>query len=60
MQNALKTTEWRKIYLHKTFKIKIQKGGPNNSDILQNWFPQEIRFPRTKKLVRFYCYIVVL
>ena len=24
-------------------KIEIQKGGPNNSDFLQNWFPQEIR-----------------
>ena len=22
-----------------TFKIEMQKGGPNNSDILQNWFP---------------------
>ena len=26
----------------KKFKIQIQKGGPNNSDILQNWFPPEI------------------
>ena len=31
--------------VHKTFKIEIQKGGPNNSDFLQNWFPQEIRSP---------------
>ena len=23
----------------------MQKGGPNNSDILQNWFPLEIRYP---------------
>ena len=23
----------------------MQKGGPNNSDILQNWFPAEIRSP---------------
>ena len=28
------------------FKIEMQKGGPANSAILQNWFPsQEIRFP---------------
>ena len=29
----------------KTFKTEIQKGGPNNSDILQNWFTPEIRSP---------------
>ena len=23
----------------------MQKGGPNNSDILSNWFPPEIRSP---------------
>ena len=27
----------------KTFKIEIQKRGQNNSGILQNWFPAEIR-----------------
>ena len=27
------------------FKIEIQKGGPNNSEILHNWFPPEIRSP---------------
>ena len=27
------------------FQIKIEKGGPNNSDFLQNWFPPEIRSP---------------
>ena len=27
----------------KKIKIEIQKGGTNNSDILQNWFPTEIR-----------------
>ena len=27
----------------KTFEIEIQKGRPNNSDFLQNWFPQEIK-----------------
>ena len=42
MQNALKSNEWRWIWVYKTFKIQIQKGGPNNSDFLQNWFPPEI------------------
>ena len=45
MQNALKSNEQQSIWVHKTFKIEIQKGGPNNSDILQNWFPPEIRSP---------------
>ena len=45
MQNALKSNEWRRIWVCKTFKIEIQKGGPNNSDFLQNWFPPEIRSP---------------
>ena len=27
------------------FTNEIQKGGPNNSDILQNWLPPEIRSP---------------
>ena len=26
-------------------KIEIQKGGPNNSDILQTWYPPEIGSP---------------
>ena len=39
MQNGLKSNEWRRIWVHRTFKIEIQKGGPNNSNILQNWFP---------------------
>ena len=43
MQNAFKSNEWLKIWVHKTFKIEIQKGGPNNSDFLQNWFPPETR-----------------
>ena len=42
MQNALKSNEWQKIWDPKTFKIEIQKGGPNNSDFLQNWFQPEI------------------
>ena len=45
MQNGLKSNEWRRIWVCKTFKIEIQKGGPNNSDFLQNWFPPEIRSP---------------
>ena len=36
MQNAMKSND------EKTFKIEIQKGGPNNSDFLQNWFPQKL------------------
>ena len=45
MQNGLKSKEWWRIWVHRTFKVEIQKGGPNNSDILQNWFPPEIRSP---------------
>ena len=45
MQNALKSNEWRYIWVNKTFKTKIQKRDPNNPDFLQNWFPPEIRFP---------------
>ena len=45
MQNGLKSNEWRRIWVHRTFKIEIQKGEPNNSDILQNWFSPEIRSP---------------
>ena len=45
MQNALKSNEWRKVWVNKTFKIEIQKGGPNNSEILQDWFPPQIRSP---------------
>ena len=45
MQNGQKSNEWQRIWVHRTFKIEIQKGGPNNSDILQNWFPPEIRSP---------------
>ena len=45
MQNALKCNEWRRNFVHKAFKIEIQKGGLNNSDFLQNWVPREIRSP---------------
>ena len=29
----------------KLLKLKYRRGGPNNSVVLQNWFPQEIRSP---------------
>ena len=45
MQNALKSNEWRWIWVCETLTIQIQNGGPNNSDFLQNWFPPEIRSP---------------
>ena len=45
MYNGLKSNQPRRIWVYKTFKIKKEKGRPNNSDILQNWFPQEIRCP---------------
>ena len=45
MQNALKTNEWLRIWVHKVFRNEIQKGRSNNSDFLQNWFPTEIRSP---------------
>ena len=34
MENALKSDEWRIISVVKTFKIDIEKGGPNNGAIL--------------------------
>ena len=43
MQKWLKSNEWCRIWVHRTYKIVIQKGGPNHSDILKNWFPPEIR-----------------
>ena len=45
MQNALKPNEWQRIWVPKTFKTEIQKGGPNNSVVLQNGSLQEIRSP---------------
>ena len=45
MKNALKYNEWRWIWVYKTFKIEIQKGGPKNLDFLQSWFPQELGPP---------------
>ena len=45
MQNALKSNEWRRNWVLKTFKIEIQKVGPNNSDFLQNLFSQKLGAP---------------
>ena len=45
MQNALKSNERQRIWVNKTFEIEIQKGGPDDPDFLQNWFPPEIRSP---------------
>ena len=45
MQNAFKSNERQGIWVNKTFEIEIQKGGANNSDFLQNWFPPEITSP---------------
>ena len=45
MQNALKSNEWRRISVHKTFEIEIQNRRTNNWDFLQNWFSWEIRSP---------------
>ena len=45
MQNALKSIEGRTISVLKTFNNEIQKGRPNNSDLLQNSFTPEIRSP---------------
>ena len=45
MQNGLKSNEWERIWVQRTFKIEIQKEGPKNSNILQNWFSREIRSP---------------
>ena len=38
MQNALKSTEWWRVWVSRTFQIEIRKGGPNNSAVMQNWF----------------------
>ena len=31
--------------MREAFKTEMQNGGPNNSDILQNWFPQKLGPP---------------
>ena len=45
MKFALKSKESQRLCVHKTSKIEIPQGIPNNSDFLQNWFSQEIRSP---------------
>ena len=45
MEKALKSNEWQKIWVFQMFNIEIQKEGPSNSVVLQNWFSQEIRSP---------------
>ena len=46
MQNTFKPNEWPRIWVLKTFKIELQKGGGrNNSAELHNWSPQKIMFP---------------
>ena len=40
---CIKMNETRRILIHRTVKIEIQKEGPNDSHILQNWYPSEIR-----------------
>ena len=37
MPNALKSSERRTIWVIKTFKIEIKKGGSSNSAVLQDW-----------------------
>ena len=36
MQNALKPNELQRIWVFKSFKIEIQKEGPDNSVVLWN------------------------
>ena len=43
MQNGLNTNKWWRSSVHKTFITETEKGRPNNSDFLQNWFHLEIR-----------------
>ena len=45
MQKWLKSNQWRKICVQRTFKMEIEKVLPNNSDILQNCFSQKLGFP---------------
>ena len=42
-----KWDEWRRIWVVQVFKIEIQKRGPNNSVVLQNWSPP----PRSPKIL---------
>ena len=60
MDNPLKSNEWQKISFQKTFKFETQKGGLNNWDFLQNWFPPEIRstFFNLKKIWQNFSWII--
>ena len=40
--------------MHKTFMTEIEKGGPNNSDFLQNWFSLEISPAPLSPLINLY------
>ena len=53
MQNELISIKWRRNCVHETFKIKIQNGGPNNSNFLQNCLAPEIRSPPLFNLYTF-------
>ena len=44
-QNTLKYNDGQKIWTFKIFKIKMQKGGPNNSTVPQNKLLQQIKTP---------------
>ena len=37
--------EWQRIWVIENFRIQIQKDGPNNSAILQNWFALRSQVP---------------
>ena len=41
MQNALKSNVWQRIWVFENFKIEIWKGGLNNPEFLENWFPTQ-------------------
>ena len=48
IQNALKSNEWQRIWVLKSFKIGIQKGRLGGGQIihfLQKWFPQKLGPP---------------
>ena len=41
----MKSNQWWWIWVLEISKIEIQKGGRNNSAVLQNWFSTELRSP---------------
>ena len=56
MQNTLKSNEWRRILAHEIFKSEIQKGWPNNSAVLQNWFLPRNQAPSIQ-VIQLFCKI---